>query len=244
MKEQNPMHDYFIFDKRIREKYTELNTKHLNEHDLIAKAIEILRDKLVINPFDYSEFKLLSEIDYLTQEIKYQSAMLHILKTGINNPNSEHNTYNQKVEDHRYLMYSNWAFQTIYNYWDRLGDLLWHFYDTNLKAEDVYFIRIINLIAKEYQSRNYINLIKHYDEMVKPLMEDRKKIVHYYSLETLHRWNHIEHRSLKDNDEMYFKKANYAKIVTEQLEVCIKGFELTLDIINELPSKKRNNEKL
>ena len=84
MTEQNPMDDYFIFDKRIREKYTVLNTKHLNEHDLIAKAIEILRDKLVINPFDYSEFKLLNEIDYLTQEIKYQSAILHILKPGIN----------------------------------------------------------------------------------------------------------------------------------------------------------------
>lgn len=152
MSEFTPIEAYFLFDSKIREKYTELQTKHLKEHNFTSKAIDLIRDKIIANSFVYSEFQLLDEIDYLSQEIKYQSAILHILNPRINNPENKQDTYIQNIEDHRYLMYANWSLQTIYNFWDRVGDLLWHIFDTKLKSEDVYFTRVMASIPTEYKS--------------------------------------------------------------------------------------------
>lgn len=241
MNEFSSIEAYFLFDNKIREKYIELQTKHLKEYDLTAIFIEAIRDKAVANNFDYSEFKLLDEIDYLSQEIKYQSAILHILNPRINNPEKEQDTYIQTIEDHRYLMYANWSLQTIYNYWDRLGDLLWHVFSTKLKAKEVYFDRVMTAIPIDYKStESYTKLLEHFETKVKPLLQERNRTVHYFSLETHYRWGHIKNRDSLLNKEMFVMKSSLAEVITNQLEECILGFKLAIDLIMELPSKSNS----
>lgn len=81
--------------------------------------------------------------------------------------------------------------------------------------------------------------IKHYQSKVKPLLQERKQVVHYFSLETFFRWSHIASRDSVLNKEMFIKKDNLAEIITIQLEACINGFELALELINELPSNTK-----
>lgn len=232
---------YENFDKLIREKYVELNLKHLNEVDDILDLVGIIREKYIANAFDYSEYKLLSEFDYLTQELKYQTSMLHILANGINNPNEENNTYIQTVYDHRYLMYANWSLQTLYNYWDRLGDLLWHAFETNINLKNVYFKVVFDAIPEQYKCSTYYKHIKDiYEKKIINLFQYRHQTVHHYSLETIYRWTHIQNPDFRRNAEMYEAKKELASIFKEQLSICLDIYNVVVNLINELPNKKND----
>ena len=239
MQQKNNFEIHKCFDDLVREKYDELNLKHLKQVDDNLDLVGTLREKKIANAFDYSEFKLLDELDYLTQELKYQTSMLHIFANGINNPNEENNTYIQTVYDHRYLMYSNWSLQTVYNYWDRLGDLLWHTFETNISIKNVYFKVVFDAIPVQYKdSPHYKHIRDIYEKKVINLIQNRHDSVHHYSLETIHRWTHIQNSDFTTNAEMYETKKELAIILKEQLSICLEIFNEVVNLINELPNKK------
>ena len=69
----------------------------------------------------------------------YIISILELLHPNINNAVKEGGTYNQTREDHLYLRYAGFGFQAIYNYWDRIGDILDIFFHTG-QSGDVFLL--------------------------------------------------------------------------------------------------------
>jgi hypothetical protein len=234
---------YMDFDNELRAMYQELGIKHLNELDINETTpagffADIVRKKQPVQGIWFPDFKMAHEMDFITQDMKYITGMLFFLRPYINNPLYDGGRYMQTVGDRRYLMHITFGLQAVYNYWDRLGDLLWHFFPTNLTERDVYFDRIIEMIKPPYNSCEAFNsLNKLYRTYVKPIMQMRKETVHYFQPECRHYWGNVEDNSHEGIKERYEEKFGYADLMLSQLSIALKAFELTLNLINELPDK-------
>jgi HEPN superfamily protein len=201
--------------------------------------INILRKKQPVQSLPYSEFMIYDELDFVLQDLKYVIGILSVMRPYINNPRQEQLTYYQTLEDHLYLRYSSFGFQSIYEFWDRLGDLLHLFFHTKLKVADVYFGRVMRDIGTTHGSvPEFLALKAFYDSSVQAVLDQRHDIVHHYLLKSKARWDHIQHHDnptqlRKDFEE----KAGYLDVLFQQALNCINGYRLVLALINTLPDK-------
>jgi hypothetical protein len=234
---------YMEFDNEIRAMYRELGIKHLNELEFETKGppaffVDIVRKKQPVQGGWFPDFKMAHEMDFITQDMKYITGMLFLLRPYINNPLHDGGQYIQTVGDRRYLMHITFGLQAVYNFWDRLGDLLWHFFPSNLSERDVYFDRIIGSIKTPYDScKIYSSLVELYQNHVKSVLQIRKETVHYFQPECRHYWGNVEDNSHEAIKERYNEKFGYADLMLNQLNIAPKAFELTLKLIDELPDK-------
>ncbi len=201
--------------------------------------IDILRSKVNVTPLPYSEFMYYEDMDYITQNLKYYIGIPFTMRPYINILRPGFHQDDQTQEDHLYLRYSSLGFQDIYSFWDRLGDLLYLYFETGLKKRDVDWNRVMNQIAEPYKSSpEYNELINHYVKNVRSKILLRQQIVHYFQLELKHRWSNIQNdddpiKQKEFNDEKYI----YADSIQEQLRYCLDGYLLTLKVISILPDK-------
>lgn len=176
-------------------------------------------------------------MDFITADMKYITGMLFLLRPDINSPHPS-GQYIQTVEDRRYLMHTTFGLQATYNFWDRVGDLLWFLFPSRLIERDVYFDRVINCIeAPNNRSKHYISLLELYQIQVKPVLQARKEAVHYFQPECKHYWGHVEDSSQEISEERFKEKFGYADLMLDQLNIAGKAFELTVRFIDELPDK-------
>ncbi len=147
----------------------------------------VLRKKKSLFPLPYSDFKIHDELDFITKDIKYFTGVLYFLKPYIVDTSRTHGMYRQNLADHRYLTYASSCVQAIYNYWDRIGDLLHLYFQTGLRLDKVYLGMVINNFPVAYkQEPEYIALKELYDNNLNEFLNERNQVVHYYQLETLY----------------------------------------------------------
>ena len=201
--------------------------------------IELLRSKNCLVPFDQSEFKTYDEFAFITQDLKYTIGMLSIVRPYINNPLREQGTYRMTFEDHLYLRYSSIGYPYVYAFWDRIGDLLYHYFDTGLKKDQVFIARVLNNLPNEVKARvEYHALFEVYDKDVKPALERRHGIVHDFSLKSETRWKHINSYGNPEKMEAdYMEKFNYRDNLMALFLSCLKGYRLMLDLIGTITDK-------
>lgn len=237
------LEEYRAYDEKIREIYRSTGMQHLHElkfgeTNAAGYMIDIVRSKNIYQPMQSSEFKIAHEMDFITCDIKYIAGVLLLLRPYINN-NHLIQTYYQTIEDRRYLMYTAFGLQAVYNFWDRLGDLLWHYFPTKLAERDVFFDRVIKAIEPQYMlTEPYKKIVKLYEDEVKPVMAERKETVHYFQPEARHYWGNVEdYGNNKKTLEMYNQKYAYADMMKNQLKISCDAFKLTIELIEQLPDK-------
>ncbi len=239
-----PQQKLFIdLDNHLFQVYEERDLKCLSEYEIGSqKASSIFHNvidkKNRVNDFNSVEF--IFDIEFISQDIKFFTGLLYILRPFINNPSKEQNTYFQNRYDHRYLIFASVVHQNVYNYWDRIGDLLYCFFDTGLSERNVYFSKVLNNFPNEYrESEAFQELNKIYEQNVKPILDSRTTIVHYKQLETKH---HLGIFQNYDDDEIKTalekEKNDYPNFFKEQLALCNYGFKYTLKLIELLEDKK------
>ena len=235
------------FTEELFNEYKTLDIKTLDLYEYDGKTsasfmTDITRKKNNIHPLPYSDFKIHDELRFITKDLKYITGMLHILRPYVNDTWRDGGVYSQMLEDSRYLMYANFGLQTIYNYWDRLGDLLFLYFKTGLAPDQVYFGRVIsNMVPAYKQVHSYKMLVDLYDRKVKSIFDTRHEAVHHFQLESKHYWGNLEFRSdgqkIKALNE---EKRIYADTMKEHLEICRDGFYWTMKLIEALPDKCTN----
>lgn len=226
-------------DKIISDEYSALGLQYIEEYLIDRKHpltffTEAIKDIKAINPFNWYEF--FTEIEFLSKDLKYYTALLFLLRPSINIPSREGKTYYQTVEDKRYMSYASILFQIVYNNWDRLGDFLFCFFETGLKKRDVYFSRVINSIPQNYiSSNNYQNLKVIYDKYLRSLFIDRKEIVHYVQVSAkMYSGTFIYHHNNQKLLELEKEKEGYPEFFKKHLELSLKGFEYSVKLVKEL----------
>ncbi|MEJ8803426.1 Cthe_2314 family HEPN domain-containing protein [Pontibacter sp. H249] len=232
------------FNEQIFKVYDERNLKNLSqvkfeEETSTAFLSNVLRRKVNIYPLPYSDFKIHDELDFITKDIKYVIGVLYFLKPFIIDTDYSQGTYRQNLEDRRYLMYANFGLQSIYNFWDRIGDILHLYFETGLSLENVYLGRVLNNIKPAHKAKpEYQTLNNIYETHLKTFFNERNVTVHHFQLECQFYWGFIEaSRDLEKQAELNERKHNLPLLFENLLNLCFEGFKAALDLINTLPDK-------
>lgn len=230
-------------DKIVKAEYDLLDLKCLsqiqfcNEHSLSFFSHYLEKVK-PINSFH--SYKFYNELSFISDDLKYYTAITYLLRPYINNPLREEKTYHQTLEDKRYLSYASILFQCFYNYWDRIGDLIYCFIETPLKEKEVYFHSVLQKInEKTKDSEYYLELNNLYNEKLSNLFKKRKEIVHYFQLSTESYAgtfiNYDDEEKLEKDQE---SKESLPDFFKENIDYTFQGFELAIKFINQKGVKK------
>jgi len=229
---------YQNLDQTIRNEYERLGLKCLsevkiNDEHSLSFFTHFLDKVKSINSFHF--YKNFNEISFISDDLKYYTALTYLLRPYINNPLKEKMTYHQTLEDKRYLSYASILFQLFYNYWDRIGDLIYSFIKTSLKEREVYFNTVLDKIDDTVKESEYfIALNTLYKDKLLNLFRKRKEIVHYFQLTseiyvgTFTNYDDIE--KLKEAQNI---KESLPDLFKENIEYTFQGFELAIKFINQ-----------
>jgi len=216
--------------------------KNLSEYKLedgecpFNKFTDITRSKDSLKPYSHSDFKHGDEFNFISMDFIYIIAFMELLLPNINDSAKENGRYHQTIEDHLYLRYSGFGFQTIYNYWDRIGDILALFFNTGLTG-DVYLGRVFHNFPINFRSDTYVELLIMYKSEVEPVLTDRHGVVHSFGLKARHFWGSLMSESEFEREELQFEKDNYVKVFRRQLDLFFQGFTLAMQLVSELPNR-------
>ncbi|HYK76008.1 MAG TPA: Cthe_2314 family HEPN domain-containing protein [Daejeonella sp.] len=202
---------------------------------------DITKSKQSLKDFSYSDFKHGDEFQFLSMDLIYAISIIELLHPKINDAVNEDGTYMQTVEDHIYLRYAGYALQTIYSFWDRIGDFLDIFYETKQK-NDIYISRVFQRFPEEHRSNTFEKLKKLYEDNVLPILEERHQVVHGFTLKGRYYWEVIEYG--RENPDklkaLQEEKSSYPNTFRKQLDFMFEGFRLALTLVSELPNKEIN----
>lgn len=197
---------------------------------------DVLFKKKAIHPIPYSVFKLHDEFIVISKDMKYVTGILLFLKPYIVNTEEVDGRYNQNLADRRYLFYCTAALGAVYNFWDRIGDLLHHYFPTNIKPGRVYFGQVKDAIPAIYQTKDsYKKLVELYEE-TKELFDLRHEAVHHFQVETKHYWGNIQHiNDEAKRNRLNAEKFTYPDKMKKAMEICNDAFFEAIKSIDELP---------
>jgi Cthe_2314-like HEPN len=246
----NPMDDdhliFNTFNERIRNKSQELGFKTLLEHNIqdepntLAFYASITTKKKVVRRFD--AYGLYADLNIATLDLRHIISCLFIFLPHINDPVKESGAHSQNLYDHMYFMNVGFAYQILYIYWDRIGDLLDNYFPTGLTEREVYFATVIDKIPDIYQSSSYYDWLVNFKKTeFTNLNKVRKEIVHYRGIEHISNMKAI-FGSISQNknelEKLKKQKEGYAELFRKQYKIMFDGFENALRLINELPDKE------
>ncbi|WP_396183967.1 hypothetical protein [Flavobacterium sp.] len=220
------LEEYFKIQAEMIEKYRE---KYLSNNDeLEAEEIEKQNDNLML---------LLSEIKNCNSDLKLFTANLFIFHPNINNPTNEIanildekiTTYNQNFSDWIYSANVSCCYEKLYNFWDRIGDVLALYLKIEIKEFQIGFYNVIEKIdqTKRYSTDEDFIFLKNFAKNeFKEFNSKRKKIVHYYQFETEYEYE-IIYRS-NDNEvkikDLWDWKNGMPEYFKNHLKLSINGY--------------------
>jgi hypothetical protein len=237
------MENIYPWYEQVTQHIKDSGLKNLSEYEPGGKNIflaftDITRTRQALKKFSYSDFKHGDDFNYLSMDFIYAIAIIELLHPRINNAVKEGGTYHQSLEDHLYLRYASYGLQTIYSYWDRIGDFLDFYFDTGQKG-DVYLSRVLDRFPTAHQSATFAQLNDLYRNHVLPVLSERHSTVHSFTLKAKYYWGVMEHGSkdMAKLEALQAEKDSYPDVFRKQLEYMFTGFELALKLVSELPPK-------
>lgn len=206
---------------KTREKFNEKGGFDLLTHDLIYSVPSDIKFSLS-NVFLYSKYanNFLKEIAHYSDGTRYP-------------------TYFKKREDKRFFYYVNSTFEKLYNFWDRIGDLLELSFDINLPKKEIYFSRVIDEIDKKRLGSDNFSWLKNFrdGDYKNYLNKYRIKIVHYRQQDTYFFFEWLNNISKNDRLEIIAKlqkeKDDLPILLKKQLDNTNQGFENTIRLIKD-----------
>jgi len=190
----------------------------------------------------YSQIKkvplfLWDDLFFISNDLVHFTLLLFLLRPFINDTTKEAGTYFQNWYDARYLSYASVLHSAVYNFWDRIGDLLHCFFATGLPDDKVYIGRVLNNFPAEHKdSTNFQQLNEIFVDHVRPLVFDRNEDAHNQSIATSHFYGAILARNEKQREQTKLK-LRLPELFKEQIGLAYNGFELALCLIEERVSK-------
>ena len=246
MMENNILDAFYNFNKHINEivekegliKIQQRTYDGLNATQFLS---DILRRKKNLHPIPVSDFKILDEFLFIEKDIRYAIGVMYFLKPYINDTSTTGGILEQNMEDSRYLTHATYCLQSVYNFWDRIGDMLHLYFKTGLQNDRVYFGRVIENFEKSYKKYpEYIKIKQIYDSELKALFGQRDGAVHHFQLEAKYYYGNVENFTDRVQREAFNEeKMRLAERMKVQLELCYEGFELAIRLIDRLPNAFR-----
>lgn len=191
---------------------------------------------------DFNFDKNLEDILFISDEIIYYTANVILYEPCINDPLRNRIKINegktlypnyQNLCSKRFDMFTDICFEKIYNYWDRIGDLIAACVEIGLNERNIYFTTVIDSIPKEYDNNKNFEWLKSYRwNEFKKINEKRINIVHYYSTGTDFQFEHLTASTNREKMiELMEERRSLPNFFKESINDTIKGFQNTLDFL-------------
>ena len=173
------------------------------------------------------------DLFFISNDLVHFTSLLFLLRPFINKATQEAGMYHQNWYDARYLSYASALHSAIYNFWDRIGDLLHCFFATGLPANKVYIGRVLhNFPAAHKKSAIFQQINKIYIDHVRPFVSERNEDAHNQSIATTHFYGVILARGDEQRERTEIK-LRLPDLFKEQIDLAYQGFELALRLIEE-----------
>ncbi len=186
--------------------------------------------------FDY--LKNFDDLIFCSNELLYFTAHLYLYRPYINNPIEEGFHFSERMvypnypnlEAMRYSMFADVTSQTVYNYWDRIGDLIASFFPDKIKPHNVFFPTAIEAIPADFHhNKNYLWLKDFKENGYLELNKMRKQIVHYTTSDSDFKHKHLERTSDKEAmQELQIEREHLADFYKNHISLTLTGLEKTL----------------
>jgi len=222
------------------------NEYELNGRNILAWHSEVITANEIKYKTGKTYYNNISDLLFCSDEVLYFTANLFLYRPYINNPLNDYQIFNgkeifpnyQNLAGKRYSMFADIVGQKLYNYWDRIGDLIATFFPNKLKPEKIYFSSAINIIPNEFHgSSNYVWLKNFKENEYAKLNMLRKQIVHYYTTDTQYNSEHLELASDREKMEaLHAEREALPDFYKQQIQHTIEGFQRTLQMLEEVNS--------
>ncbi len=240
---QEVMHE--VYDQYNLTSLRGLNHEYtLNGKQIVSWYFEVVRKGRVKyhDSFDFN--KNFDDLIFCSDEILYFLAQMYLYRPFMNNPLNDGFLHGEKIvypneqnlEAKRYNMIANIVSEKLYNYWDRIGDVLAVYFPELIKPKQVYFVKIIDAIPQEFRDdENYKWLeefkVNHYTQ----LNRLRKRNVHYITVDTELKYHHLNKVWSRDEMVQWVEDRNaIADFYRKQYDYTFEGFEKTLNLIKKV----------
>jgi hypothetical protein len=136
-------------------------------------------------------------------------------------------------------MFADIACQVAYNYWDRIGDLIASFFPDKINPEQVYFSNTINKIPKQFQRSEHFLWLKEFQgNGYKQLNNKRRQVVHYTTLDTDFKFDHLKNVMDKNTiEKLQTEREELPDFYKQHISLTLDGYEKTLLFLEEVSSK-------
>lgn len=217
----------------------------LNGRNLLEWHHAVTRKCSVKYNGQFYHLKNFDDILFCSEELLYFTASLYLYRPYINNPLQEAFYAGDKIlypnfQNHygkRYGMFDDVASQCVYNFWDRVGDMIASFFPDKLEPSKVFFPLALDVIPTEFKSsHNYLWLENFRLNEYKQLNEKRKQVVHYTTSETAYKYKHIEKGSTNrvEMEKIQAERESLPDYYKNHIDLTLQGFEKALLLLEEI----------
>lgn len=216
----------------------------VNGRQIISWHSDVVRDARIIYRKQFDFIKNFDDMISCSDEIMYFTANLFFYRPYLNSPLKEgfhfgdRHVYpnNQNLAARRYAMFDSIVSEKLYNYWDRIGDMLAALFPELLKPHQVFFSRIIDVMPEKfYDSANYKWLKEFKENEFEKLNKIRKRRVHYHSSDTDFKYEHM--KAVSDHEQVEkieIEREAMADYYKEHITHTLNGFEKAVLLVEEI----------
>ena len=145
--------------------------------------------------------------------------------------------YFPTFNDSRFFFYTNVCWEKLYNYWDRIGDLLWACFDLPIEERNVFFSTVMKELKKTQSgSKNFRELNRIYEgHFQQVLNRSRITVVHYRQRDTDFFFEWLDASTDKERiRELQARRDQGPDTLKTQSDVALEGFGHAVRLIGEL----------
>ena len=135
--------------------------------------------------------------------------------------------YEPTFNERRFFFYLSVCWEKLYNYWDRIGDLLWLCLDLPLSESKVYFSHVIKELEKRCGASENFSHLRAFHESDYQNITNRARIdvVHYQQTDTAFFWDWLT--NVTNGDEIRRIQAwrdSQPELLKTQTQLAMAGF--------------------
>lgn len=209
--------------------------------------------KISLSNTKFDRNGIMDDLLFISDEILYFTAHLYLFLPHLNDPIKASYAFAGRIvypnfenlATKRFYMYADVVLQKIFNYWDRIGNIIAAYYPKEFKKKNIHFTSAIGIIEPQFHSLDSYKWLKDFRENdFRQLNSKRKSVVHKSTTSITAKYNHLKITSDEKAIGLWVsERNNFPDYCKEQIEKTLLGFKHTLDLVEELSKAKLNHIK-
>lgn len=152
----------------------------------------------------------------------------------------------QDMPDKRFFMYMTVCYEKLYNYWDRIGDIIAAYFPESIESKRVYFGGIDEFVPARHHSNEHFQwLVSFKNDNYSHMNEIRKNIVHNDNPDTDYYFNYLkEVKDLKRVKRLVQKRSEVPSKIKTQITYTLEGIIRLIRFMEYLNNTDLNDDEI